>query len=202
MPTLPPMANRAHPRTGCAAARALVFAALVVFGSPAVPRAGAQEPQPPSQGGPAGDELKTLHDMLEQQSRQLDVLAQEVARLNLLLSTRPYAGGPGNPPPADAGRGPGAMPPVLPSEEPPAAAAEPAEPAQPAEPASASGPTHIITKGETLTSIAHRYKLTVPALLKVNKIADVRRLQIGQTLRLPPNAQLQPAGSPSPVSHP
>jgi LysM repeat protein len=49
-----------------------------------------------------------------------------------------------------------------------------------------------------LTSIAKRYKVTVPALLKVNKIADVRKLQIGQTLALPPGAKIPESQSPSP----
>ena len=37
---------------------------------------------------PAGDDLKVMREMLEQQSKQLDVLAQEVARLNLLLEAK------------------------------------------------------------------------------------------------------------------
>ena len=58
--------------------------------------------------------------------------------------------------------------------------------------------THEVTKGETLTSIAKHYKVTVGELLKVNKITDVRKLQIGQTLALPPDAKPQESPNPSP----
>jgi LysM repeat protein len=113
-----------------------------------------------------------LRQMIEQQSKQIDVLAQEIARLNLLLEARlPTANG------------------LAPS---------PAETAETAPAPAAGGPVHIVTKGETLTAIAKRYKITVPELLKVNKITDVRKLQIGQTLALPPNAKLPASPAPAP----
>ena len=139
----------------------------------------------PAAPAPAGDELKTLHQMIEQQSRQLDVLAQEIARLNLLLEARvPTATGLA-PSPAE-----GAAPASPAIAEPSIPKAIPAEAAETAA-ATPSGPVHVVTKGETLTAIAKRYKVTVPDLLKVNKIADVRKLQIGQTLALPPGAKFQ-----------
>lgn len=48
------------------------------------------------------------------------------------------------------------------------------------------GPTHVVKQGETLISIARQHSITVTELLKVNKIEDERKLQIGQTLLLPP----------------
>ena len=81
-----------------------------------------------------------------------------------------------------------------------ATASAPIPKAVPAEPATpATGPVHVVTKGETLTAIAKAYKIRVSDLLKVNKIADVRKLQIGQTLNLPPDAKLQESPSPSPA---
>ncbi len=140
-----------------------------------------------------GDELKILRQMIEQQSKQIDVLAQEVARLNLLLEARlPTATGLAPSPAAEA-------PAPSPASIPKAVAAEPAQaPATPATAATPTGPVHIVTKGETLTAIARHYKVTVPELLKVNKIADVRKLQIGQTLALPPNAKPPESPAPSP----
>ena len=139
-----------------------------------------------SASAPAGDELRTLHQMLEQQSKQLDVLAREVARLNLLLEALVPTGTGLAPTPAESAT---ASNPELsiPKADPAAATS-----------ASPSGPIHIVTKGETLTAIAKRYKVTVPELLKVNKIADVRKLQIGQTIALPPGAKLQESPAPSP----
>jgi LysM repeat protein len=139
-----------------------------------------------------GDELKEMRQMLEQQSRQLDVLASEIARLNLLLEDRNNGG------PAPAG-GLAAANAEAPKAVPAAQAVQAAQAAQAAqdEPAP-GGPVHIVAKGETLTAIAKRYKVTVPELLKVNKIADVRKLQIGQTLVLPPGAKLPESPTPTP----
>lgn len=44
---------------------------------------------------------------------------------------------------------------------------------------------HVVKKGETMTSIAKMYGLTSDALVKLNKIADAKKLQLGQTLTLP-----------------
>lgn len=145
--------------------------------------------------GPAGDDLKVMRQMLEQQSKQLDVLAQEVARLNLLLEERTSGGSGMAQMPAE----PETHAPSPESSAPKATSVieAPAEKEASAEKAAPAGPTHIVAKGETLTAIAKHYKVTVPELLKVNKIADVRRLQIGQTVVLPPDAKM-PASSPSP----
>jgi LysM repeat protein len=40
-----------------------------------------------------------------------------------------------------------------------------------------------------LTSIAKHYNIALPDLLKANKGIDERKLQIGQTINLPPNTQ-------------
>jgi LysM repeat protein len=45
--------------------------------------------------------------------------------------------------------------------------------------------THTVGKGETLMSIVRKYGVTYDELVKLNKIDDPRKLQIGQTLKLP-----------------
>jgi nucleoid-associated protein YgaU len=45
--------------------------------------------------------------------------------------------------------------------------------------------THVVTKGETLTSIARRYRLSVDALVQVNHISKQAPLQVGQKLIIP-----------------
>lgn len=45
--------------------------------------------------------------------------------------------------------------------------------------------THRVASGENLGAIAQRYATTVRAILAANDIGDVRRLQIGQLLRIP-----------------
>jgi len=45
---------------------------------------------------------------------------------------------------------------------------------------------YTVKKGDTLTSIAHTYGLTAEDLMKANKITDPKKLQLGQTLKVPP----------------
>jgi LysM repeat protein len=121
-------------------------------------------------------ELAALRKSIEDQKDQLARLANEVARLNALLDAprKPEAIGttvapaiiatPGNsgsvPVPAEAPR-----PPVVP---PP--------------------PVHIVVKGDSLDKIAKQHGVSIIDLQKLNKISDPKKLQIGQQLVLPPNA--------------
>ncbi len=45
---------------------------------------------------------------------------------------------------------------------------------------------YTVKKGDTPTSIARSFGLTTEELLKANKITDAKKLQIGQTLKVPP----------------
>jgi nucleoid-associated protein YgaU len=45
--------------------------------------------------------------------------------------------------------------------------------------------THVVAKGETLTSIARRYRLSVDALVQANHISKQAPLQVGQKLIIP-----------------
>ncbi|SRR5581483_1324568 len=126
---------------------------------------------------PAADDLHTLRLLVEQQSKQIDSLTEQVAKLTQLLeNTHPAAQS--TPAPVVTEMAPQASP----AESPTAAPALPEGAAQ-----------HVIAKGETLISIAKHYKVTVAELLKVNKIEDERKLQIGQTLIIP---SPKPAESP------
>jgi len=60
--------------------------------------------------------------------------------------------------------------------------------------ATPEGRQHVVVKGETLSSIAARYKVKVAALEKLNHITDDRKLQVGQKLAIPT------ATSPAPES--
>ena len=73
----------------------------------------------------------------------------------------------------------------------------PPSPENPAAPAAspshpAAGNTHIVARGETLTSIAKMYKVTVDELQKANHIEDGRKLQAGQTISIPTPAAPTP----------
>ena len=45
--------------------------------------------------------------------------------------------------------------------------------------------THVVTKGETLTSIAKRYHVSVDTLVQANRISKQTPLQLGQRLVIP-----------------
>lgn len=45
--------------------------------------------------------------------------------------------------------------------------------------------SHVVAKGETLSGIAVRYSVTVGALKEANKIADEKKLVVGQVLAIP-----------------
>jgi N-acetylmuramoyl-L-alanine amidase len=60
-----------------------------------------------------------------------------------------------------------------------------------------AGNTHTVARGETLTSIAKLYKVTVDELQKANNIEDGRKLQAGQTITIPTTSPAA-SGSPSP----
>ncbi len=62
------------------------------------------------------------------------------------------------------------------------------------------GATHVVTRGETLTSIAKMHKVGIEELQKFNHIENDRKLQIGQTLMLPGSPAPSPSASPSPTS--
>ena len=65
--------------------------------------------------------------------------------------------------------------------------------------APASGNAHVVTKGETLTSIAKANKVNVQELQKFNHIENDRALQIGQTIMIPTASSPSPTGSPAPA---
>jgi LysM repeat protein len=49
----------------------------------------------------------------------------------------------------------------------------------------ASGRTHVVAPGETLTAIAARYGTSVGAIVGLNPMRDPNHVQIGRTLRIP-----------------
>lgn len=46
------------------------------------------------------------------------------------------------------------------------------------------GRTHVVAKGQTLTSIAKRYETTVAEIVAKNKLNDANKISVGQTLKV------------------
>jgi LysM repeat protein len=125
-------------------------------------------------------ELRELRKTVELQTKQIEALTQQVAKLSAAVEGKPA------PPSTSASPAPGAAP-----------NKEEFAPTAPAASADAGAPKHVVMKGETLTSIAKHYNIALPELLKANKDINDRKLQIGQTISLPPNAQ---AKNPEPTT--
>jgi len=134
----------------------------------------AESPAPHEKKSTESAQLEALAKKIDEQNAKIDALSQEVLKLEQQLSH--------------------ARPGVIIGEAAPAPAT--------AAGASAShslveGNTHIVARGETLTSIAKMYKVTVDDLQKANHIEDGRKLQAGQNITIP-TASPAASGSPSP----
>ena len=132
---------------------------------------------PAAKAGKSDDnaQLQALAKKIDEQNAKIDALSQEILKLEQQIAH--------------------IRPGVMIGESTPSTA--PASEAAAGSHA-ASGNTHIVARGETLTSIAKLYKVTVDELQNANHIEDGRKLQAGQTITIP-SASVTPASSPSPT---
>ncbi|PYI91365.1 MAG: hypothetical protein DME97_13825 [Verrucomicrobia bacterium] len=120
--------------------------------------------------------LEALSKKIDEQNAKIDTLSQQILKLEQQVSKFR----------------PGIMIGETPSPSPGSnATAEAPKPTQ------QSGNSHVVAKGETLTSIAKMHKVTVEELQKFNHIENDRKLQIGQTIMIPPSAS-SPGASTTP----
>src|SRR5436853_1526961 len=121
--------------------------------------------------------LEALSKKIDDQNAKIDTLSQQILKLEqqMAKNTRP-----------------GVMIGETPSPSPVSSAATTTEAPKPTQ---QSGNSHVVAKGETLTSIAKMHKVTVEELQKFNHIENDRKLQIGQTIMIPTPAS---TSSPSP----
>src|SRR5205823_9117196 len=140
-----------------------IFAIAAVFFLCAVPFAvaWAQAPSPESSKSPESVQIEMLVKKIDEQNTKIDALSQEILKLEQQVSH--------------------IRPGVMIGEATPSAP-NPAPAAAGALPHTAAGNAHTVARGETLTSIAKMYKVTVDELQKANHIEDGRKLQAGQTI--------------------
>jgi LysM repeat protein len=150
-----------------------IFCAISSF---AVWIAFAESPAPHQTKSGESAQLEALAKKIDEQNAKIDALSQEILKLEQQLSH--------------------SRPGVIIGEASPAPATAAAPPAS-ASHSSVAGNTHTVARGETLTSIAKMYKVTVDDLQKANNIEDGRRLQAGQTIVIPTSPPAA-SGSPSP----
>ena len=123
--------------------------------------------------------LEALSKKIDEQNAKIDTLSQQILKLEQQISKNTRPG-------------------VIIGETPsPSPAASTAASTEAAKPTQQSGNSHVVAKGETLTSIAKMHKVTVEELQKFNHIENDRKLQIGQTIMIPPAAASSPTASPN-----
>lgn len=148
--------------------RLLHTLAILLFSISLSNPADAQSPTPAAARSEAS-ELLSLTKKIDEQNIKIDALSQQILRLQQEI------------------RHPGGTPLGGPL---PAAGETPS-------PAVAGGSTHVVARGETLTSIAKMHKVGIDELQKFNHIENDRKLQIGQTLVIPGTQIATPSPSPS-----
>jgi LysM repeat protein len=140
--------------------------------------AAAQTPSPEPSKSFDAPQLEALAKKIDEQNAKIDALSQEILKLEQQLAH--------------------IRPGVMVGENTPS----PATPIAPAESVSrpTNGNTHTVARGETLTSIAKMYKVSIDELQKANNIEDGRKLQAGQTIVIPTPAPPVPSASPAPAN--
>ena len=152
---------------------AAIFSAAFLFGLLCTAPAQTPAPKPDKSEDPT--QFEALVKKIDEQNAKIDALSQEILKLEQQI----------------AHIRPGVMIGESTPSAPSTSAAAPAS-----QPAGAN--THIVARGETLTSIAKMYKITVDELQNANHIEDGRKLQAGQTIIIP-TASAAASSSPSPT---
>ena len=157
---------------------ATIFFAALFSGFSLLSTAMAQTPSPEPSKSVDVPQLEALAKKIDEQNAKIDALSQEILKLEQQIAhIRPgVMVGENTPPPAT---------PIAPTES----VSRPI-----------NGNTHTVARGETLTSIAKMYKVTIDELQKANNIEDGRKLQAGQTIVIPSPPPPAPSASPAPAN--
>ena len=124
-------------------------------------------------------QLQELLKKIDEQNAKIDMLSQQILKLQLQLSNQR--------PGVMIGEG-------APSTSTSATSTSAAAPAESSAKAN-DGNSHIVARGETLTSIAKMHNISVSELQKFNHIDNPLKLQAGQTLLIPPSPIPSPSSS-------
>ena len=154
------------------------FFATLFSGFSLLSTVSSQTPSPEPSKSVDVPQLQALVKKIDEQNAKIDALSQEILKLEQQI----------------AHIRPGVMVgEITPSPATPSASAESASHPM-------NGNTHTVARGETLTSIAKMYKVTIDELQKANNIEDGRKLQAGQTIVIPSPAASAPSASPAPAN--
>ena len=129
----------------------------------------------------AAAEIQQLTKKIDEQNAKIDMLSQQILKLQVQLSNQR--------PGVMIGEGaPSASTSTSATSTSTSASQEPSAKAD-------NGNSHIVARGETLTSIARAHNVSVAELQKFNHIDNPLKLQAGQTLLIPPSPIPSPSTS-------
>jgi len=128
----------------------------------------------------AAVQIQELTKKIDEQNAKIDMLSQQILKLQSQLSNQR--------PGVIIGEGAPAASTSATSTTSSAASAEPSAKAD-------NGNSHIVARGETLTSIAKAHNVSVSELQKYNHIDNPLKLQAGQTLLIPASPIPSPSSS-------
>ena len=134
----------------------------------------AQTLAPTPDSSASASDLQALAKKIDEQNAKIDMLSQQILKLQLEISNM--------------------RPGVIIGEGAPATSTAPAATPEPSRTAG-NGNTHIVARGETLTSIAKAHGVSVGDLQKFNHIDNPLKLQAGQTLLIPTSPSPAPSSS-------
>jgi Membrane proteins related to metalloendopeptidases len=126
-------------------------------------------------------QLQQLTKKIDEQNAKIDMLSQQILKLQLQLSNQR----PG------VMIGEGAPSTSTSTSTTPTSTPAPGDPSAKA----SDGNSHVVARGETLTSIAKMHNVSVSDLQKLNHIDNPLKLQAGQTLLIPPSPIPSPSSS-------
>jgi LysM repeat protein len=136
----------------------------------------------PNQAVTQTAQLQELTKKIEEQNAKIDMLSQEILKLQLEISNRR--------PGVMIGEGAATT-----STGTSATSTTTSTPAVEPAAKSGNGNNHVVARGETLTSIAKMYGVSVSELQKYNHIDNPLKLLAGQTLLIPPSPIPSPSSS-------
>lgn len=147
---------------------ALVFLALIGSNSSA-------QTSSPNPAASQAAQLQELTKKIDEQNAKIDMLSQQILKLQLEVTHQ--------------------RPGVMIGEGAPATSTATSTSSATPEPSAktGNGNSHIVARGETLTSIAKMYNVSVSDLQKFNHIDNPLKLQAGQTLQIPPSLVPSPS---------
>jgi LysM repeat protein len=125
-------------------------------------------------------QLQLLTKKIDEQNAKIDMLSQQILKLQLQIAEHR--------PGVMIGEG-------APSSSASTTTTSASSPASSSSPSASNGNSHVVARGETLTSIARQHNISVSELQKYNHIDNPLKLQAGQTLLIPPSPIPSPSSS-------